>query len=158
MSKKIAGFGSISSGTMRKEDLIPDFVWELHHIFKHRSKKLSIIEYRLKMAEKFENKNDTPDEYWNNELSDWDLEFLFDMLDEYSPAYGYFGANTGDGSDYGFWLSESFEYDFEGLKIEDLSEVNKDYFGEILHINDHGNMTLYNKGKNGRFYEIWSLV
>lgn len=47
--------------------------------------------------------------------------------------------------------------DFDGLKVEDTSQVSDSYIGEVLHVNDHGNITLYN-AKNGKLTEVWSLV
>ena len=85
---------------------------------------------------------------------------LFDALGEYAPPYGYFGAHPGDGADYGFWLSEDFASEVKdngGLIVDDLSEVPADYTGEVLHINDHGNATLY-AAAAGQCTEIWSVV
>ena len=150
MSKKFktAEFGSISHGTMRPEDLIPVFCAELRSLG-HRSKELTRIEREFSKA--------NTESYYESEDSLFDLEELFDMLNEHSPAYAYFGANMGDGSDYGFWLWEDFSEDFDGLKVEDLADVPDDYMGEILVINDHGNMTLYVKSSR-KLREIWALV
>jgi len=59
-------------------------------------------------------------------------------------------------------LNEAFsahsrgEYDF--LKVvSDLSEIPADYRGEVLHINDHGNATLYIKSAR-KLKEIASRV
>jgi hypothetical protein len=82
---------------------------------------------------------------------------LFDALDAYAPAYFYFGAHPGDGADYGFWLSESFPDDFDGLKVSDTADVPKGHTGEVLHANDHGNMTLYAYSR-GRGRELWAVV
>lgn len=139
--------GSVSHATMRKEDLIPSFVDELRFLG-HRDKKLSLIEYRLERA---------GDEYWEDELSDFDLESLFDMLQEHALPYMYFGSHPGDGSDYGFWILEGIEYDFDGLQVEDTSDIPSDYIGEVLHINERGNMTLYSKTAR-KLTEIWAIV
>jgi hypothetical protein len=139
-----ANFGSVSSGTMRKEDLIPSFCWELRNL-KHRSKELSRIE-------KY-----TSTRYFESEQSDYDLESLFDMLNEHAPQHAYFGAHPGDGSDYGFWIDESLEYDFDGLKIEDINDIPSGYIGEVLYCNDHGNLTLYFKSAR-KLTEVWSIV
>lgn len=48
--------------------------------------------------------------------------------------------------------------EFEGKVVEDLSEVPEGYRGQVLHVNDHGNVTLYNAFKNGNFHEIASRV
>ena len=147
---KIARFGSISEGTTREEDLIPAFCEELRYL-RHRSTELNRI-IRESNTRK----------YWNDDNQDnrsWDLnECLFDMLNEHAPACAYFGSHPGDGSDYGFWISDMLEYEFDGLKVEDLSDIPQDYHGSILLINDHGNMSLYNRGMNGHLYERWSVV
>lgn len=84
-------------------------------------------------------------------------ETLFDALDECAPPYFYFGSHPGDGADYGFWLSEEALQDFDGLKVSDLSEVPSDYSGEVLHVNDHGNTSLY-AADNGKLEAIWEIV
>lgn len=142
---KTAEFGSISTATMRAEDLIPDFCSELRALG-HRSRELSRIERH------------TGARYFESEAASCDADSLFDMLQEHAPAYAYFGSHPGDGSDYGFWLSEEFPGDeFDGLKVDDTSDVPADYTGEVLHVNDHGNMTLY-ACKRGKLSEVWSLV
>lgn len=54
------------------------------------------------------------------------------------------------------FLAEQGE--FEGLKVNDLSEVPAGYKGLVLHINDHGNVSLYKAFKCGTFHEIASCV
>jgi hypothetical protein len=145
--------GSISHGTMRNEDLIPDFVWELEHLAKINGRKDHLAlckEINGRMEE---------EGYYESESADYDLnEDLFNALNDYAGPYFYFGSHPGDGSDHGFWLSDMIEYDFDGLKVEDLAEIPKDYAGEILVVNDHGNMSLYSKAKTQRPREIWSCV
>jgi hypothetical protein len=143
--------GSVSHATMREEDLIPAFIWELRQM-----KPLRREDRRLLRA--IEARMEKPG-YYDSEDSSFDLnECLFDALDTYALPYFYFGAHPGDGSDYGFWLSEHLEDDFDGLKVNDLSEVPANYSGEVLLVNDHGNMSLYIKSRNGRVREIWSVV
>jgi hypothetical protein len=137
--------GTVSHATMRPEDLIPAFCSELRYLG-HRSKELSRIE-----------KESQREGYYETEQADYGLESLFNMLDEHSPAWMYFGSHPGDGSDYGFWVSDSLEYDFDGLKVDDTSEIPAGYSGEVLHVNDHGNMTLY-ACKRGKLREIWAVV
>jgi hypothetical protein len=110
------------------------------------------------------------DDYFESEESDWDLESLFDALGEYAAPYFYFGAHPGDGSDYGFWLSENWDEDFEPLpdcisgdrypdhiKVSDLSEVPSWFRGEVAVVNDHGNVTLYVKTAR-TLREVWAVV
>jgi hypothetical protein len=47
--------------------------------------------------------------------------------------------------------------EYDGLAVDDLSEVPDDYDGEVLHINDHGNATLY-ACSEGALKEIASVV
>lgn len=142
---KYGSIGSVSHGTMRKEDLIPTFCSELRSLG-HRSKELTRIE-------KSQNKKG----YYESEESEFDLDSLFEMLNNHAMPFFYFGSHMGDGSDFGYWLIESCIEEFEGLKVSDLSEVDSAYTGELLHVNDHGNMTLYICVK-GKLQEIWGIV
>jgi len=136
--------GTVSQGTMRTEDLIPAFTAELRWLG-HRSQLLTRIERRK------------GEKYYESDLAQRDLDCLFDMLESHALPYMYFGSHPGDGANYGFWVREDIEHDFDGLKVEDLADVPVDYNGEILLINDHGNMTLYIKTPH-KFKEIWSVV
>ena len=146
---RTASFGSVSSGTMRPEDLIPAFASALDDLRLSREHRKLVTE-----AGKVEVFDGTIEA---QETAQDILEDLFDALDCYAPPYAYFGAHTGDGSDYGFWLSESFESDFDGLKVESTSDVPKGYSGEVAQVSDHGNVTLYAYSR-GRSREVWSLV
>lgn len=149
----IARFGSISSGTMRAADLIPAFSWELRRLAEKLGPTPDLpVSPEIALC----NEADNVEDYESDEASEL-LEELSNALSEHAPAYGYFGAHPGDGADFGFWLSEFFEQDFDGLKVSDTSEVPADYSGEVLHVNDHGNCTLYS-ANNGELTEIWGLV
>ncbi len=144
--------GTVSHGTMRNEDLIPEFVYILKQFSKGKNKaqykECKEIEKRMKS-----------ENYFQSEGSDFDLnEFLFDALQDYALPYFYFGSHPGDGSDYGYWLTDNFQEDFDGLEVNDLSEVPKDYAGEIAVVNDHGNISLYHKAKTQEPKEIWAIV
>jgi hypothetical protein len=147
---KAINIGTVSHGTMRSEDLIPDFLYLLKQQKPlHKAHRQLIKEIEANMAK---------DDYFDSEEASYDLnEGLFEALNDYAPPYFYFGSHPGDGSDYGFWLSEGFESEFDGLKVADLTEVPKKHNGEVLFVNDHGNMSLY-KSVNGRLYEVWSIV
>ena len=162
--------GSVSHGTMRPEDLIPDFLYELEHQkpLRREHRKLisqiekSMVSCRCDVPCRGQTKVDNEDlhrqQYFDSSDCVDDLESLFDALDCYSPPYFYFGAHPGDGSDYGWWLSpDSFDATFDGLKIEDWSEVPRGYTGEVLHVNDHGNMSLYAYSR-GKGRELWAIV
>lgn len=147
--------GSVSTATMRSQDLLPAFCEELRYLG-HRDTKLTIIQRRVQSA--LNGKYGENDAYFQNEESAWDLDDLFDMLDSHSLPYMYFGAHPGDGSDYGFWLTENFCNDaFDGLEVNDLNNIPVNYTGEVLEVNERGNMTLY-ACKRGKLREIWAIV
>ena len=145
--------GSVSSGTMRKEDLIPCFMDELRSYDKDNS-----LLFELDAVIKNYAETNDLEYYYDSELSNYDLDNLFNELNNINDLpYVYFGSHPGDGSDYGYWIDESIQYDFEGLKVDDTSEIPDNYNGEVLHVNDHGNMTLY-AAIEGELTEIWSIV
>lgn len=146
---------------MRKQDLIPSFLWEAKRLHLARQERAIVtrIASRVDGVQFAESKLGEPhrDIYWDDEVSDFDLEELFNILDAHSLPYFSFGSHEGDGADYGWWLSSSFEEDFDGLKVSDTSEVPTGYAGEVLHVNDHGNITLYVYSR-GRGREVWAVV
>lgn len=150
-----AEFGSIRTGTLRTQDLMESFIWELRKVLKHRSRELTAIESRFNRA--INGRYGDNDMYFYGNVGQFDLDSLFDMLNEHAPDFGYFGSHPGDGANFGFWLNEFFEYDYDGLKVGDLSEVDKSHIGYVLHINDHGNMSLYWKSAR-KLKELWSIV
>lgn len=164
--------GSVSHGTMRPEDLIPDFLYELEHqkpLRREHRKLISQIEKSMVSCRcdvpcrgqaKVDNEDLHRQQYFESEDAIQDLEELFSALDCYAPPYFYFGAHPGDGSDYGWWLPDDFlqEWkDYGDLKVDDLSEVPRGYTGEVLHVNDHGNMSLYVYSR-GKGRELWAIV
>lgn len=155
MEKKFvyADMGSVSSGTMRLEDLIPCFMPLLRE-YARENTRTDHLQFLEEIGERMEDEG-----YYETEESDHDLDELFNALQEYALPYFYFGSHPGDGADYGYWLSEDFECDFDGKKISDLSELTEeDREQEVLHINDHGNMTLYWYDDKGNLEEIWAVV
>lgn len=151
---KTADFGSVSTATMRPEDLIPAFVWKLERLVDGDEHKDLIAE-----ANAIED--------YDSEQADEVLTELFDALDEAAPQYGYFGANEGDGADYGFWLSSDWQqcarddgvvFVDDAMKLLDRP-LGIGEFGCV--VNDHGNCTLYSgASKNGKpvLHEVWSIV
>lgn len=164
--------GSVSCGTMREEDLIPEFCYQL----KSLAKQTGIVPAKtrkehLKMVREIEERVKN-DDYFKSEDAGFDLnESLFDALDEYAAPYFYFGAHPGDGADYGFWLSEDWDEGFytvsksttiprdqeTGIKVNDLVLVPSWFRGEVAVVNDHGNVTLYVKTSRS-LREIWNVV
>jgi len=163
-NQKCYPIGSVSTGTMRPEDLIPDFLWELKNQAnkpgisrKLRSESMKLYREISKRTDDAATDADDHADYYQSEDADYDLEALFDALNNFAGPYFYFGAHPGDGSDYGYWLSEGFEDEFDGLKVNDLADVPAKHRGELLLVNDHGNMSLYVKTSRA-MREVWAVV
>jgi len=141
-----AKFGSVSSCTIRPRDLISEFASELRHLRGSLPRDLFDDIRRLRDCD--------------GEDAHMVVDSLFDALNDYAPAYGYFGTHPGDGADYGFWLSEGWEQDARdngALFVEDPGDIPTGYSGEVVHINDHGNVTLY-IARSGKLREAWAVV
>lgn len=168
--------GSVSCATMLASDLIPTFLSELEsqRPLTRQHRKL-VREIKRRMNDDYTHDHDAEgckylgsdlwdcgmnadaEDYFGTDDATYDLESLFDALNDYCLPYFYFGAHPGDGADYGYWLSEGFTDDFDGLKVSDLSEVPTGYTGEVLVVNDHGNCSLYAYSR-GRGREVWAVV
>ena len=149
---RYASIGSISHGTMRTEDLLPDFAWELDHHLKRQPKSFKRAKYRklIREAEKIEK-----EEAFDTEEAQWLLDEIGEALGDFAPPYCYFGAHEGDGADYGYWPSIE---GYDGLKVEGLEDVPKGYSGEVLIVNERGNLTFGTITERGKFSELWGAV
>ena len=163
--------GSVSSGTMRPEDLIPTFTSELESLA-HQSGIVSGKRRRdhLKLVREIEAAQDLDaDVYYDADEAGYNLESLFNALGEYAAPYFYFGSHPGNGADYGFWLSEGWDEEFISghqldksdmpcsLEVNDLAEVPNWFRGEVAVVNDHGNVTLYVKTCR-TLKKVWAVV
>lgn len=153
-NKPFRHIGSVSHGTMRPEDIGPACLDVAREILgsRKRDKRTSEIMLDAHRA----NRRD-----WQGEYDSEILQDLMDLLSELAPPYLYFGANEGDGSDFGFWpLIERMEEDVrdEALtKVSDLSELPRGFRGEVMIVNDHGNV-MFGVMRSRGFREIWSCV
>ena len=99
---------SISHGTHRLEDLIPCFIAAIDSLTEAESLsedrdpvKYGALDDVLGAIERRINPG-----YYESEDAVWDMEWLFDTLDSYSPEGCYFGSHPGDGADFGWWEHE----------------------------------------------------
>lgn len=167
MSSPIRPFplGSVSSGTMRADDLIPAFCDVVRELLTVQDRLGNVTaETRQAFYDINSRMDDDKDgEYYASEEAEWDLECLFDTLSELAPHYTYFGASEGDGADYGFWPTwDSIEEDRRSGELpsgDDLPEDSTDS-GLFLLVSDHGNATLYewSAGRMADWREVWSCV
>lgn len=120
-NRKIS-IGSISTGTMRTEDLIPTFLDTLAY-------------YAPRTAEHIIRKYDV----------------LLDALNHIAPPFAHFGSHPGDGADYGFWYDDFDELIQDGtlLQFDDATRnptrVELQGYTHYARVSDHGNITIYNR-------------
>jgi hypothetical protein len=146
--------GTVSHGTMRHADLIPDFIYTLKTLRRQHGRRdsLRITDITRAMRSK---------RYYETEGADSDLESLFDALGAYAGPFMYFGAHCGDGGGYGFWPADDFETsvtDDGGIVVSDQNEIPADHVGYVAVVSDHGNVTLYSRDAKGRMTEQWGIV
>lgn len=100
---------------MRAEDLIPCFAGELEDLVFLSGDFLSLPE-NFPMRDRLNDLVEEAGDWFNAdrginpddlEGAGYFLECLFDALDMFSPDGFYFGAHPGDGSEYGWWQSET---------------------------------------------------
>jgi hypothetical protein len=160
-----AALGSVSSGTLRAENLIPAFIDALDSLKDAMSTsgdasyKDDVRRIDAKLATIEEHQQ--ADDYYECDEASFDLEELTDLLNIFAPPYAYFGTHPGDGADFGFWIPEDVAQqvrDSDGQVVSDLSELGDDYRGEALIVNDHGNCTLGYIDDGGEFVEVWAIV
>ena len=150
-----AEFGSIHSDSLLLEDLIPAFMETLDDL-KEQSSLTAGIDSALTTIERHQNDPD----YYKSETAQYDHDTLSDLLTEFAPPFGYFGAHPGDGADFGFWINQDelddAVCDGEVLRLEDGDEWPTDVsdYEYVLEVNDHHNITLYTPNHE----EVWSLV
>ena len=113
--------GSISTGTLRTEDLAPVFIEEL--------------------LSRGVDAGDVPE----------DMDGLYNALESFCPPFVYFGTLEGDGADFGFWVdmndfdeSRRLDGNYQG-NPEEVWHVAENV---ISHVSDHGNVTVMDMERN----------
>lgn len=109
---KKAPEGLVIEGTMRPQDLIPEFLAVLDDLDSEQHDKI-LRDFPKALTTSY--MGGSWDEWCESEDAEYMLETLFDMLEEYAPEGCYFGAIEGDGCCYGFWRVDD----------ESLDETNK---------------------------------
>lgn len=88
---------SVSTATLREEDLIPAFESVLDEAGVNYDRPVAVDKL-------FAGKGLSDGE--QEEIAYYLNESLFDLLNEIAPEGTYFGAHPGDGADFGFWEVE----------------------------------------------------
>jgi hypothetical protein len=159
--------GTISSGTLRSDDVIPELLAAADSVRMSAADRRRVRELRREWrsvaAALAHDTDDDPDDgtIWND---------LLDLLQGYAPDYCSVGAHDGDGADIGVWPSWDYlESESAGqhdsatrlcnasvYKTDSLSDAPKG-FPHVWVVNDHGNATLYRRSGR-RWVECWSVV
>ena len=98
-----AQVGTIISGTLRSQDLLPAFLDALREL--HVEAYIQVTTCSPWGCPPSHAQEDEEAEWWGEE-ADWVLQSLTDALNECAPDGCYFGAHWGDGADFGFWPHE----------------------------------------------------
>ena len=131
--------GSISTGTLRTQDLLEAF----HSTIAASGTPPALAE---------DGYIDGGEPYSAGEL----LEVYTEQLESLCPPFVYFGTLEGDGADFGFWvdwdrLNEARQN--IGMASESDEEILKED-NVIVQVSDHGNVTVMDMERN----IIWSVV
>lgn len=154
LTLKPSCLGSVSTATLRTEDLLSAFLHELEWQTRSNGDYYSLPENRAE-RDKLANlvgeaqdcftedgegidadKLDLADELVN--------ETLPDALTIFAPPYCYFGAHPGDGADFGYWPDTEA---IDELPCVEDSDAARALGEDCKSVNDHGNVTVY--GGNG---------
>ena len=150
--------GSISTGTLRTQDLLPVFLETFIALGGNVPSDLecgAYIEY-LNWPNPETTACNEDDKFWDSEDAMWDMEALTNGLNNLCPPFVYFGTLEGDGADFGFWpdmeaLNEAMQN--MGMASESDEEILAEE-GVIVQVSDHGNVTVMDIDRN----VIWSVV
>ena len=152
--------GTISSGTLRLEDLSPALISALEDVRLSRKERTELNEIRRHL-----DRDPTPDtvdlDAATDELEEaqGDYDALVAIAENHVPDYCYFGSLEGDGADLGVWPDQDVlngRGDGFVLMSRDTPAVDGE-FTHWLSVNDHGNATLYRRAGR-RWLECWSVV
>ena len=137
---KYASIGSISHGTLRTEDLLATFADEIEYQVQRNADEWCSDQGRIDRNNFLRLANEAREIDPDGEDAAELIDELGDTLEHFAPPYCYFGANEGDGSDFGFWPCMD-EID-ELPHVEDSDEA-KALGEDCAFVNDHGNVTVF---------------
>ncbi|GED41217.1 hypothetical protein [Cobetia marina] len=93
--------GTISQGTLRRQDLIPTFLTALADYDSAAYEQLTAQPFPPIPSYVQDEGDDS--EWWDSEDAGFLLEELTTALENAAPDGTYFGTHEGDGADFGFW-------------------------------------------------------
>lgn len=168
-----ARLGSISDGTLRTEDLLSTFISALEGMILINADIYALPENQS-VRDRLNNligeaqdcfaDDGTIAEDKQDIAEELVCEDLPDALSLFAPSYAYFGSHEGDGACIGWWANiEDAKESCEFVSSKSQDYPDDDFRGEWLHVNDHGNCTLYVRrdkadGSGCIDAEVWSCV
>ena len=130
--------GSISTGTLRTQDLLEAF----HSTIAASGTPPALAE---------DGYVDGGAQYSDGEL----LEVYTEQLESLCPPFVYFGTLEGDGADFGFWPDIETIQEIVNIAECDASQgISCPDDGVIVQVSDHGNVTVTDMERN----VLWSVV
>lgn len=108
--------GSISSGTRRRQDLIPTFLTELHH---RDPAAYAQIVVDGGIPAYVQDEGDAS-EWWDSDDAISLLDELQEALELAAPDHLYFGTHDGDGSDFGYWMPADTYERYVTLELDSM--------------------------------------
>tara|TARA_X000001388_G_scaffold52616_4_gene38357 strand:- start:4180 stop:4536 length:357 start_codon:yes stop_codon:yes gene_type:complete len=93
--------GTLIQATHRRQDLIPAFLEAVRRYADAEYTQLILGPFGFIPAWVVDEGDES--KWWDSEEAGYKLEELFDILEHQAPEGYYFGANEGDGSDFGYW-------------------------------------------------------
>jgi hypothetical protein len=128
--------GSVSTGTLRTQDLLPAFANALADLEGNRNRPLIVAA-------------DGEIDY-ESERASFLLGDMQDALEVSCPPFVFFGAHPGDGADFGFWpdmeAMEAAEFDDSAYKDDGMMWIESSQVW--IHQDDHGNITVMDMDRN----------
>ncbi len=147
--------GSISSGTLKTENLLKAFANELERLctFPKHADLLLEANYRVASLSGLRESSEATSKVVND---------LQDVLNDYAPPFCYFGTLEGDGADFGFWpdrdaiqeLIANGEVVKQTAHLDNNQVIHNNDENVGIEINDHGNITIYNLDTSEILLEI----
>lgn len=95
--------GTIISGTLRPQDLVPTFLTVLDTVAPAVSAQLAVLPFGYIPNTALE---DDGDDWWDSIECASKLNELIEVLQDHAPDGTIFGAHPGDAADFGFWPEE----------------------------------------------------
>ena len=154
--------GSISTGTLRTEDLLEAFAQTLSSLESTKfyaevgpdSLELYHGSELVRQAPAMLDALDNTTAVSNPYVAEY-LDWLTDALQEYCPPFVYFGTHPGDGADFGFWPDIETIQEIVNIAECDASQgISCPDDGVIVQVSDHGNVTVMDMERN----VLWSVT